>query len=119
MLTQEQKENVEKLVAALRGGEYQQGQGALCAGETNGKFTYCCLGVAAKVLRISEQEMKKFRPTFLPLASSGGYLTTEVAEKFGFDRAVQQDLAGRNDRGVPFERIADYLEEFVKANLAL
>lgn len=119
MFTQEQKENLQKLVTALRSGEYKQAQGALSVpsldseGNLTGKYGYCCLGVAGKVLGISEKEMEKYEVSSITaLPSTGGYLTQEVAEKFGFDDEMQRELARRNDAGEDFLRIADYVENF-------
>lgn len=125
MLTQEQKDNVSKLITALRSGEYAQGKGALCEREviqtpdgecvvTNKVKGYCCLGVAAKVLGIADKEMRQFRvqfPSFINL-TTGSYLPAEVAEKFGFEPQDQQELARMNDQPVPFFAIASYLERW-------
>ena len=40
------REFAEKWLAALRSGDYNQGQGALYEEKTNG---YCCVGVAARI----------------------------------------------------------------------
>lgn len=128
MLTQEQKDNVERLIIALRSGEYRQGEGKLCIEEfergpddsrvSSGRFTYCCLGVAAKIAGKTEVEMLSYRVTMRGffLETLGKFLPDEVAQQFGFDRNVQKELAWRNDANHDFGRIADYLDEFVKAN---
>lgn len=43
------KENLRKVVAALRSGNYQQGNGALEYKDENGVTRNCCLGVACRV----------------------------------------------------------------------
>lgn len=44
-----------KWLAALRSGKYKQGRGYLLEIDDQGNKTYCCLGVACKVVRIGDQ----------------------------------------------------------------
>lgn len=126
MLTQEQKSNVSKLIAALKSGEYIQGQGALTvplrhpeSGEIlePKQYTYCCLGVAGKILGLSEEQMENIATNLDNVGlSTGGFLSPKQAQEFGFDDAMQQHLAHMNDEQKSFLEIADEIENFLREN---
>lgn len=82
-------------LAALRSGEYRQGQHDLLDSDGNA----CCLGVLCLIQGCS------------PGRIAGEALST-VFEEFnaGLDRSAQQKLAAKNDDGETFLQIADYIE---------
>lgn len=91
-----------KWVAALRSGKYKQGTNAL-----HEDRAYCCLGVLATVSGC------RWRNGY-PLISGhhvddGGELLSPTI--FGLPAPIQKKLARKNDKGEPFDRIADYIEE--------
>lgn len=100
-------------IAALRSGDYVQGNGFLCK---DGKF--CCLGVGAAVL---EQHGLAFSSTWDHGHSTlyeskkeegfgASYLNQELAELLGIKH--QKGLSTLNDNcGYTFDQIADVLEE--------
>ncbi len=45
-------------IEALKSGKYQKGVGALGV-EKDGEWTYCCLGVGCKVLKVSTHPFSK------------------------------------------------------------
>lgn len=101
-------------IAALRSGNYQQGTGKLCDTTDN---TYCCLGVlvdrAITHGVIDADRVEWTDPTladypevirWVGLNSEEGDAYTPPVERF------EEPLTARNDRGDPFERIAEVLE---------
>lgn len=116
------KDKALELVAALRSGEYQQGRGYLQ--RSNGDA--CCLGVACLISGSDRHERLSHHPRFgnnkeiytLPL---------EIKELFGFfnkegkrndDNVIKikdygdfESLAEANDCEVPFDEIANYIEQ--------
>ena len=125
---EEQKEHRELWVKALRSGEYEQGQGALCQKkEDDGTIKYCCFGVACEISGLGDF-------TLMPNLTSG-YLDFVVDEQ-PQDATVLPDavrdwlglsdrygsyqgsnhgdndpcLMASNDEGVPFATIADIIE---------
>lgn len=77
----------------LRSGNYRQGTGELSRFE-EGHLCYCCLGVLGEQLGVQKRDSEFLDYGFLP-------------EK------TQTHLAKLNDDGMPFEEIADYIEENV------
>ena len=125
-MLQEQKDNVTKLIAALRSGEFAQGTGALCEfqRDENGDILldekpkgYCCLGVAGKLLGYTDVELRRMKSNFPAIGQSiGGFLTNFAADKFGFDPGMQRELARRNDEvGSTFEKVAAFLEQWLRS----
>jgi len=85
-----------KWCAALRSGEYEQGQGLLHDPQDN---TFCCLGVLQHI-------------TGLPKVDSDmEFLDYEKAAEIGLSVDAQTELADQNDGGSPFTQIAKYIEE--------
>lgn len=112
------KDKAEKWVQALRSGEFVQGHGALCR---DGR--YCCLGVLAE-LAVREGVLGKYDTenrhgsVFTRFGSDGerSFLPREVFEwaDLSSDNPIidsTDSLASLNDNGVPFEMIADIIEE--------
>lgn len=92
-------------VAALRSGDYRQARGAL----KRGKYAHCCLGVLCDIAPKSVGEWRGH--TFV----SGGVkdaamLPPGVQAWAGLDADATHGLASKNDLGVSFEQIADYIE---------
>lgn len=97
----------DKLVAALRSGKYQQGQGRLCK---DGK--YCCIGVLCEIMEIPKKQLGD-----LTLYAGAGvsmpddYLKQSgLYSQFGSSGGNGSDLAALNDKGYAFEQIADIIE---------
>jgi len=86
-----------KWVAALRSGEYPQGNGFL---EKDG--CYCCLGV---LCAIQDEQWKKYFPDSLYSE------TLPDAVNGGLSGAERRELASQNDGGCSFTEIADYIEK--------
>lgn len=80
------KERVQMLVDALESGEFEQCKGSLRLKEANGRFTYCCLGVATEIAVRNglPQEIGDTGRTVW--AHDGGeVLCKEVRDWYGFD----------------------------------
>lgn len=102
------RELVQAWIAALRSGEYAQGNLSL---HPAGKF--CCLGVAHDLLvKRGEAKWSKDR-------SEGGvhvldeYLPDDEAALFGLKRSHMESLAKANDAGDSFAYIADRIEAVI------
>lgn len=116
------RENIQKLVDALRSGEYKQYQSAL---RSNDGSRHCCLGVACDIYKkvtntgtwdcngfgfIDEQHFKLFE------------LPPTVRNWFGFESEnpiimdneedVKSTAIGANDNGATFAEIADLFEQY-------
>lgn len=108
----------QKWVAALRSGEYTQGQGSL----KNAKSEYCCLGVLCDVAkREGLAVIEKYLPfeglytfdgdmTFLPMSvENWAQLSTEAP--YVLVGAGMERLDHLNDSGdFSFDQIADLIE---------
>ena len=93
------KELKQKWVAALRSGEYAQGNGALK--DESGR--YCCLGVLTVCIDETAKDSRYL--------SGSLYLTVESTRKSGLPTTDQRALAYMNDSGKSFPDIATYIEE--------
>lgn len=103
-------------VAALRSGQYKQGQGALC--KINGKERrFCCLGVLCDL-----GKSKSWVPS--PLAEDGQMLAfhqdgrgwvaslpSRIAKQINLNGDEHAILVQMNDSGKSFKEIADWIEE--------
>jgi hypothetical protein len=106
---------VEKWVAALRSGEYQQGVGRLRRADN----TFCCLGVAYDLL-VREGKAPPWyydstKATYFIPDWTNFDLPVPYDTLFGIaGSAISQDnLISLNDGGTPFAEIADYIERGV------
>lgn len=131
------KENVAKLITALRSGEYAQANGSL-----RKEDNYCCLGVACDISGLGQWEKKYVDwkyvirdengdevasdystlpypvAQWLGMASDGEfYLPNECifdiqwdTKEEDYDSTPLQGLADINDNGFTFAQIADVLE---------
>lgn len=90
------RDRVQLLVDALESDEFGQCKGTLRLANADGKFTYCCLGVATEVaLRNGLPEAvatqpgaglyDKSSPTSVWNHNEGQLLSDEVMEWYGFD----------------------------------
>lgn len=105
-------------IAALRSGEYKQGQNKLSIREPGGTTTYCCLGVLCD---LAAKEGIGGWVGDKPLDfEAGGVGSTysppsAVTEWAGLShRAPNEEyleLSTRNDDGRSFPELADYIEE--------
>lgn len=117
-LSTDPKENMKALIAALRSGEYAQGDLALCNGGR-----YCCLGVAADLtVKAGEGEwLNEANGPYISFLYNGlveplrAFLPSPLLKKFGLFEDDSDDdawsLVRLNDSGgYTFTEIADLLE---------
>lgn len=117
-LSTDPKENMKALIAALRSGEYAQGDLALCNGGR-----YCCLGVAADLtVKAGEGEwLNEANGSYISFLYNGSvealraFLPSPLLKKFGLFEDDSDDdawsLVRLNDSGgYTFTEIADLLE---------
>lgn len=117
-LSTDPKENMKALIAALRSGEYAQGDLALCNGGR-----YCCLGVAADLtVKAGEGEwLNEANGPYISFLYNGSvealraFLPSPLLKKFGLFEDDSDDdawcLVRLNDSGgYTFTEIADLLE---------
>lgn len=99
------RELMEKWIAALRSGKYEQGRSYLCRHdpETGHAVAYCCLGV-----------LQDIEPCIEDDKDGDELLDEETLQEFlGVGRSTgfrQATYAEWNDEGMPFPEIADKLE---------
>ena len=117
-------ENAQKLVDALRSGDYKQARDKLRRGDS-----YCCLGVACDISGLGEWGWHRGRLEYwvdgnaLPLENDEevcpGYMTLpeRVREWVGFadergryGGSEHWSLMEHNDSGMSFQEIADLIE---------
>lgn len=108
----------DKWIAALKSGEYTQGPSRLKIRYDNDEIRHCCLGVLCELARV-ESITNEY-----PLLSSyafGASKHTATNTMPASDvltwaelAAYQADvLAGLNDSGWSFDRIAEYIQEYI------
>ena len=126
------KEIANKWTAALRSGDYPQGAGALCGGKS-----FCCVGVLVEQFRIEfpgiiqriDGEVEKNTAVYrinhgdrttnhtdiLPdIVSTWAGMFSAVGvfnEALDYDR-LNYGLISLNDDGLPFNQIADLIDNF-------
>lgn len=123
------KKNLRLAVAALRSGEFTQGQRVLKRRNTiNGKVSHCCLGVFCEIamrhgvqLEVTDFEMKTEHATGYRFNGTGSELPVEVADWLGIPtnpRVNPTDTAmSANDAlGWNFIRIADAFDSYYRLN---
>jgi len=103
-------------VAALRSEKYKQGRSRLRSSANN----FCCLGVLCNIHAQEHPKIAAAQKTSLEYMGSYARLPDAVRHwaglKPGLDEAIRiagelNFLAAHNDRGVPFSKIADAIEE--------
>jgi hypothetical protein len=103
------KEAVREWIVALRSGVYLQGQ--KCLQSDSHKF--CCLGVACDLYgKKNNLEWYPGSNTY-SFMGSNKFLPTTVCNWLEIAPDIQDDLISMNDNGVPFSKIADYLETLI------
>lgn len=112
-----QKERLINWIAALRSGDYKQGQGCL-RGEKN---QFCCLGVAADLI-LNKWTYDDFTKKYWwnDISFLYGTLKEEALHQYGMTHEDQQHLAQMNDDGdyaYTFYEIANYIEETILTRL--
>jgi hypothetical protein len=104
---EEMKANRRKWVEALRSGEFKQATGTLHSPAGGG---YCCLGVAASILGIPDEDLMPGSPgveyAYSQVQNSLGLC--DALGSFGYDR--HEGLARLNDDGKLFDTIANIIE---------
>lgn len=103
----------DKWVAALRSGEYDQGNGKLNMG---GKF--CCLGVLCDIAvkeGVISPRGSEHSPDLVIYGDEAAWLPKEVMDWSGMrtdsGSLGETSLVSMNDSGVPFLEIADTIEK--------
>lgn len=97
----------EKWIEALTSGRYKQGMGFLkTRGEDNTSY-YCCLGVLADIINPNGWESGNGDSYYW--GDSDELLFTNT-----LSTAVQQTLSVKNDEGIPFSEIAEYIKKNIK-----
>ena len=108
------KEIKEKWIAALRSGNYAQGDEALCWNNSE-KLSYCCLGVLCDIVNPTKWEHfgKDTQSLYHFENSVTGWdmPTKNFLETQGISWAEAEILANMNDAGESFSNIATYIEE--------
>lgn len=102
------KDIKDKWVAALRSGNYQQGQGSL---RTENR--YCCLGVLCEITGCrwrSEPDM--FVALYKDSSTGSTYIPEQLREELGMSLVDEEKLATRNDTGATFSELADVIETY-------
>lgn len=107
----------------LRSGEWNQGQGTLCAVDVQtGQRSYCCLGVLAEIaVERGDAERRGLQGTEVYRFSDGAYVMTlsdAFLEQVGISIAASQTLIYMNDgvnglRLHSFAEIADHIEAYL------
>ena len=103
-------------VAALRSGEYRQGQGSLCAEGFDG-FGYCCLGVLVDTVFDGDWVLDKSLGLKQYVLDMGhgiydGTLPPELQQAYELSYDEQERLIRMNDiQERSFNEIADYIEK--------
>ena len=97
-----------KTIAALRSGKYSQTGGRLR--RTEKPYAYCCLGVMCEVAL--EGYWDDGGSYILSTGKTAGLatLSKEAASKLGLSIKETNVLAAKNDSGLTFEEIANYIE---------
>lgn len=101
------KEFATKWIAALRSGEYQQGNGLL----RNFKNEYCCLGVACKIQGVSDENLTNKNLIAKEWLSDEDLakVPRELHGKIS-STTLCGELATQNDGGESFSKIANWIE---------
>lgn len=126
--------NLDKLAipewqAALRSGEYEQGENVLCKVDDQGKKTFCCIGVKCDLLAKADPERYAWRQNgnifrFVEYEESNGskdivssstdVFPSSVQEMFGLTESDIQVLTACNDgyhtQKRSFDEIATIIE---------
>jgi len=110
----------EKWIAALRSGEYKQGQEALMIEGPYNDKKYCCLGVACDVVGINI--LSSYENAFPCTLSNTDALPKLLVQNHSFKAGLSEKaqttfvskVAALNDDGKTFPEIADWIEANVQ-----
>ena len=121
MTVEEQTENRQKWVTALRSGKYEQVEGML-----HSKNGFCCLGVACDISGLGEWETNSAPNedgnsfVYYTYLGENDILPNELVEWLGLTHNMgtlnqnkNSDLTHANDRSMSFEEIAILIESDV------
>lgn len=108
-----------KWIEALKSGKYKQAVGSLKVEHPmTGEKAYCCLGVLCDISGIEFKSKKSYygNPKTIQYTLDEEYIWSGMIppsdlNKLGLTDSVAGTLAEKNDSGVPFTKIADYIEE--------
>jgi hypothetical protein len=105
----------QKWVDALRSGGYKQTDGCLINYDEHGNASYCCLGVADNLFKLTPDSNENLYGSnyneILGLRTeNGGFSHLIPVDEYGYTELTQM-----NDDGVPFSKIADFIEANVEA----
>ena len=95
-------------IDALQSGKYRQGDSTL---HHSFKRTYCCLGVYLKEVERVPNNILAFQP--MPSDLEHEKSITKKQARF-LPVQIINALASMNDRGVPFDVIAGFINENIK-----
>lgn len=101
-----EQEIIDKWIAALRSGKYEQGIEVL-GSQFGGKETYCCLGVLCDVVGLPKEQWFDNGTELLPDEVCG---LVRISTAGGFQEGLDRCLSQMNDHGKSFAEIADWLE---------
>lgn len=100
-----EKEFADQWLTALRSGEYAQCSDTLYDGEG-----YCCLGVAGKILGMSDKELEN-EPTLVSVYSPEAH---SVPDTIADGKLVDMLVTMNDNEGKNFKEIADWIEQNVE-----
>lgn len=103
----------ERWVKALKSGQYQQTDGTLRR-KADDKYSYCCLGVLVDILPDTAWYPLSGSSTFgyhFGEESRYAFLGPLLLATTGLEYRDMYTLMGKNDNGVSFTEIADYITE--------
>lgn len=102
-------------IAALKGGDYEQGQGYL---NRNGK--YCCLGVLCDISGKGHWKGNDSLNGYYYFTDEFEYssiaMLDTIAYKFDIHNEDEVHLANLNDQNFSFDEIADWIEDNIEVN---
>lgn len=108
------KDLKQKWVGALRSGAYKQGIHYLksLTGDQDEVYEYCCLGV---LLDVAEKKFKPCKEEVYDFTQECDgdiwELSDALLDEFLITEKEQNSLIRMNDSGVPFGKIANWIEE--------
>lgn len=101
------KEWKTKWIEALRSGKYKQGVGLL----RNSYDQYCCLGVLCDL--IDSEKWRKLPNSYYEYLSFTKTFPLKLLEELNILKYKHDNLIDMNDSGDDFNKIADYIEEYL------
>lgn len=103
----------QRWVAALRSGDYAQGQDRLRQGEK--PFEYCCLGVLCDLSNLGQwNRVLGLIGHWYVIGAQQSITTLPPPLHRELDTDQINELMRQNDAGTPFTQIADWIEKNVQ-----